>query len=221
MRIRVDPAAWFGNAYPAEHVDGVFARHLVVHRIVDAVRLDDLVTHRVVGIHRRERILEDHGHALAAQSPDVLRGFLQQLIPVEIDLAAQLRPGPGLLRRRPAVQTHDRQAGHALTRPRLAHDAESPPAVQRKAQSVNGLHQPVISGELHMKINNFQEGSLVRLAGMPADKITQRRRRHESRTLGSMTPYSRSTIRLAMITKKPATRVTPKIFGRSPLTMPS
>ena len=140
VRVGVDAAVWLWDSHPAEQVDGVLARHLLVHRIVDSVRLDDLVTHCVVGVHRRERVLKDHGHPLSAQAADVLRTLAQQLIPVEIDLTAQLGAGPLLLRSRPGMQAHDRQAGDALARPGLAHNAERPAAVDGETQPVDRLH---------------------------------------------------------------------------------
>ena len=154
--------------------------------------------------------------------PRTYSGLLaSRLLAVEIDLTAQLGAGPRLLRSRPGVQAHDRQAGDALARPGLAHNAEGPAAVEGEAQPVDRLHQPVVGREVHAKINDLQERLLVGLARMPDDQITQRGCRHSSRTRGSMTPYRRSTIKLAMITKKPATRVTPRILGKSLLTMPS
>src|SRR6188472_325118 len=208
MWVCVDSAAWLRDAHPAEQVNGVFARHLVIDRIVDAVGLNDLVAHGVVGVHSRERVLEDHGHALSAQAADVLRSLVQQLIPVEIDLAAQLRTGPRPLRSRPGMQAHDRQAGDALARSRLAHNAKGSAAIEGEAQPVDRLHQPVVGREVHMKINNLQKWLFVALPRMPDDQVTQRGRRHSSRTRGSMTPYRRSTNKFAMITKKPATIVT-------------
>src|SRR5512133_3181212 len=153
MRVRVDALAWLGDAHPAEHVNGVLARHLLVDRIVNAVGLNDLLADRVVRIQGRERILEDHGHPLAAQAPDIFRSLAQQLVPVEIDLATQLRAGASLLRSRPGMQTHDCQAGYALPRPRLAHNAKSLAAVEGETQPVYRLHQPVVGREVHVKIN--------------------------------------------------------------------
>ena len=179
------------------------------------------LTHCVVGVHCRQRVLKDHGHPLSAQPADVLRSLGQQFLAVEIDLAAQLRPGPRLLRRRPGMQAHDRQTGDALARTGLADNAEGPATIQCETQPVDRLHQPVVGREVHLKINDLQERLLVGLPRMPDDQVTQRGGCHSSRTRGSMTPYRRSTIKFAMITKKPATSVTPRIFGKSPLTMPS
>ena len=115
------------------------------------------LTHRVVGVHRRQRVLKDHRHPLSAQAADVLRSLAQQFLAVEIDLTAQLRPGPRLLRSRPGVQAHDRQAGDALARTGLAHNAEGPATVQCETQPVDRLHQPVVGREVHPKINDLQE----------------------------------------------------------------
>ena len=112
-RCRIPPENWcgyasirlagLGNADPPEHVDGRACARPLVHRIVDPVRLDDLLAHRVVGVHRRERVLKDHGHPLSTQAADILRTLGQQILSFEIDLTAQLRARARLLRRRPGA----------------------------------------------------------------------------------------------------------------------
>ena len=127
-------------------------RHLGVHLVMDLVCLDDLATHRVVRIHRRQRVLEDHGHPLSAQAADVLGTLAQQVLAVQEDLAAQSGARTGLVRRLPVVQTHDREAGHALSGTGLAHDAEGAAALNAEAQPVNGLHQSVVGREVDAEV---------------------------------------------------------------------
>jgi hypothetical protein len=72
VRVVVDPLFRTGDADPVQQVDRVLAGDLLGHVVVDAVGLDDLFADRVVGVHRRQRILEDHRHLLAPQQPDRL-----------------------------------------------------------------------------------------------------------------------------------------------------
>ena len=47
------------------------------------------------------------------------------------------------------------EAGHALARPGLAHDAEGPATVEGKAQPIDRLDQPVVGWEVHAKIQDL------------------------------------------------------------------
>jgi hypothetical protein len=69
------------------------------------------------------------------------------------------------------MQTHDRQAGDALAGTGFADNAEGLAPIEREAQAVDRLDQPVVGREVHLKINNLQERLFVKLAGVPGDKI--------------------------------------------------
>ena len=66
VRVVVDAPVRLRDADPVQHVDRVLARDGLGNVVVDPVRLDDLVADGVERVHRRQRILEDHGHLLAA-----------------------------------------------------------------------------------------------------------------------------------------------------------
>ena len=85
-------------------------------RLVHPVGLDDLRAHRVVRVQRRQWILEDHRHPAATQAPHRAPGRRAD----ELLAASQISP---VIRASP-VQPHDREAGHALARPRLPDDAQ-------------------------------------------------------------------------------------------------
>ncbi len=53
-------------------------------------RLDDLVAHRVGGIERRHRFLEDHGEAGAAQVANGVGVEREKIAALEADLAVHL-----------------------------------------------------------------------------------------------------------------------------------
>jgi hypothetical protein len=69
------------------------------------------------------------------------------------------------------MQTHDRHAGDALAGTGFADNAEGLAPIEREAQAVDRLDQPVVGREVHLKINNLQERLFVKLAGVPGDKI--------------------------------------------------
>ena len=169
MRIVVHALLRGGNAHPPQHLDGVLARDLLRHVMVDPVRLDDLIAHRVERMHRRQRILEDHGHVAAARLADLLRGRLDEFLAVQPDLAGHAAV--------PAVvQAEDPQARHRLARTRLPHDPQGPSALELEVQPVHGLHQTVVGREVDAQVAHLQE--------------RRRRRprvRHSSLTLGSIT----------------------------------
>ena len=78
------------DADPVEHLDGVRPGHLLRHLVVHPVGLDDLVADRVEGVHRGQRVLEDHRHLLAAQLAYVVLVGTDELFTVEPDLAGDL-----------------------------------------------------------------------------------------------------------------------------------
>src|SRR5215217_6279173 len=190
MGILVHPALGVRDADPLEHVHrppaGVGPADVLVHQR----GLDQLTTDLVEGVQRGERILEDHRHPLAAQlaQPRVAGG--QELLAVQADGAVDL----GALA---VVQPHDRAAGHALAGAGLADDGERAASVDVQRDAVAGVDDAVLGAEADLQVLNLQESA------------------HPSLTLGSITAYSRSTMRLARITNAPATRTTAVISGRS------
>jgi hypothetical protein len=151
VRIVVNARVWLGDPYPLEHVDGVPARLLLGHVVVHAVSLDDLVTDCVERVQCRQRVLEDHRHPLAAQPAYLLFGRRDQLVPAEPDLAGHIRVHP-------TVQPEDAEAGHALARARLPHDAQRPPTLETERQTVDGLDEPIVGREVDAQVARLQEG---------------------------------------------------------------
>ena len=158
VRVGVHAAVRLRDADPVEHLDGVGSRLLVRHVVVDLVGLDDLVAHRVVRVHRGQRVLEDHRHPLAAHPAHLLGGGRDQVLAVEEDLAADLGAVP-------LVQAHDGHARHALARAGLAHDAERLATVDGEGQPVDGLHQAVVGREVHAQVADLEERSARRGGG--------------------------------------------------------
>ena len=137
-------------------------------------------------MHRRERVLEDHRHVLAAPQPHLLVADREQVGAVEEDPAADLARGA-------AVQAEDRRARDRLARAGLAHDAERLAPLEREAEPVGRLDHAVGGREVHPQVVDREEG--VCESWMSATSPSS-----SSRTRGSMTAYSRSTMMLATMT---------------------
>ena len=90
-----------------EPLEGAGARRLLRHALVGLDRLDDLPADRVERMQRRERVLKDHGDALAAHATQVVPRQAQQVDAVEQHL-------PGDRRVREARQAHHGERGDAL-----------------------------------------------------------------------------------------------------------
>ena len=208
MRIVVDARGRLRDADAVEQLDGVLPRLLLAHVVVNPVGLDDLVADRVERVHRRQRILEDHRHLLAAQVAHPIAAGLHQILTVEPHLAGDVH---GARR----VQPHDRQAGHALARARFADDAEGLAALDREREPVDTLHDAVVGRKVHLEITDVEKRFSVgrRPAGLTGGARCGRG--HRVRTLGSTTAYSRSTIRFATMMNVAPRIVTPSTFGRS------
>jgi hypothetical protein len=152
VRVVVDPSGRLRNADPAEQVDRVRPGLLLVDVVVEPVGLDDLRADPVVGVHRRQRVLEDHRHLAAPQPAHEVRGGRHEFVTVEPDLAGDA--GPGAL-----VQAHDGQARHALAGAGLADDAQGAAPLEREAQAVDRPHQAVVGREVHLQVVDLEEGA--------------------------------------------------------------
>jgi hypothetical protein len=83
-----------------------------------------LAANRHHGIQRRHRLLEDHGDLTPPQPLKRTLGLSQQINRVHVaGWAAAPQDLPRNPRRR-SEQSHNRQRGHALARPRLAHQPQ-------------------------------------------------------------------------------------------------
>ena len=155
MRILIEPPRRLRNTHPAQHVHrpaaGLASAGL---RMMHPVRLSDLPTHRVVGVQRRQRILEDHRHVPAPQPPHLLLTQPHQLTPTHRDLPRDGRP----LR---VVQTEDRQRRDALTGTRLTHDPQRATPLHGERHTVHGPHHTVLGVEPHSQISDLEIGPVA------------------------------------------------------------
>ncbi len=146
----VDAAARLRDADAVEHLDGVLLRDGVADVVVHSVGLHDLAADRVEGMHRRERVLEDHRHPLAAQPAHLLGGRADELLPTEPDGASHAN-------RARLVQAHDGHARDRLARAGLSDDAERLAAREVEGDAVDGLDEAVVGREVHAQVAHRQE----------------------------------------------------------------
>lgn len=181
VRVRAGLPLRVGDADAAQHVHGDRERGPLRHLVVDAVRLGDLVADRVEGVHRGERVLEDHGDLLAAPGPHPLLGQRVEVGAVEHDLAAD--PGAGLLEQAHQGLTRDGLAGS-----RLADEADGLALGEAEVHAVDGVHEPVVGGERDVQIPDLQQRfARGRAGGRTGGRARGRSGHQAALTRGSMT----------------------------------
>src|SRR5450759_518542 len=114
-----------------------------------AQRLHDLPADGVHRVERGHRVLEDHGYLVAANLHQLVVAAAEQLGPAKSDRAPESR-GPG---QHPEYS----QRGHGLPGARLPHDAQDLPRLEPVAHAADGMHHPVIGGEVHGEVLDVQE----------------------------------------------------------------
>ena len=113
-----------------------------------ASAFDDLVADREGRVERGHRLLEDHGHAVAAQVAAARA----------CPCPTSSRPSKRTDRRRPAVhQAHDGQRRHALAAARLADQGQRPAGFHREVDAVHRGKAAVVGGELGAQAAHFQQ----------------------------------------------------------------
>jgi hypothetical protein len=115
-----------------------------------ARRLGELVAHAEERVQRGQRVLEDHRDLLAADLTHLLVGEREQVAPLEEHLAAHARVVE-------AREPHDGEAGDALARARLAHDAQRAPLLDRVGDAVDGLHDAVVGVEPDGEVADLEQ----------------------------------------------------------------
>jgi hypothetical protein len=165
VRIVVEANAWVRDPDVGQHLDDTLLGLLLRDALVDADRLDELVSHAIHRVQTGERVLEDHGDLLAANCAHFLARSSEQVASLEEDLAGDQRPLG-------VVEAEDRKIGDALARPGLADDAERLAAAHRERELVNRMHDSVGRREL--------DGEVLDL-----DQHVAGSRTHWYRTLGS------------------------------------
>ena len=150
-RWRMPPESWCGyalarrlaSAMPTCPSISIARSHapLAVDLPVELDRLRDLVAHRVDRVERRHGLLEDHRDGVAADVAHLVVGQLQQVAPVEPDLARD-----GLARA--LDQPHRGHRGDALAAAGLADDAQRLAVLDLERHAVHGADDAVRGEEM-------------------------------------------------------------------------
>ena len=151
VRVVVDPALGAGDPDGLQQLEGAGVRLFVRHVVVQHHRLRQLASDLVHRVQRRHGVLEDHRDLVAANRAQTARRGLQEILAAEQHLARRGRE----LR---VVEPHHGEARDALSRPRLAYDAEHLPGLDLEADPVDGLHDAVVRLELGPQVADVQEG---------------------------------------------------------------
>ena len=106
-----------GYAHRLQHRDDPLLRLLMGEALVRVHRFLDLEANPEDRIHRRHRVLEDHGDVAAAKLPELFVVHLEHVRRTEHDAPVH---HPTRLRHQP----QQRQGGHRLSRAGLAHDPD-------------------------------------------------------------------------------------------------
>ena len=104
---------------------------------MDLVGLDHLLPDGHIGIEGGGRVLKDEGDLGASDLRHLLLAQLQQVLPLEKDLAA-LHPAGGV------HNAHDGAGGHAFAGAALSDNAQHAALAQRKIHAVHRLDDPVL-----------------------------------------------------------------------------
>src|SRR4030095_11971170 len=105
----------------------------------------------------------------AADRAQLLRAHPDQVLALPERFAARDR---GLA----IVQAHDRQAGDSLPAARLADDAERLALLDREADPVDGLDDPVVRPEVRLQFLDVEKGHAIRVRMTPGWRMTPRLR---------------------------------------------
>ena len=141
-----------GHAHEPEHVHGALPCIAPGQALVANERLRDLATHRDHRIQRCHRLLEDHRDLASAHLLHLRLGEVQEVVALEAHRAAR-DAARGL-----GEKTHDRERGHRLAAPGLAHHAERLPCFDGVGHSMDGAQEPVAGPKLDAQIGDFEQG---------------------------------------------------------------
>src|SRR2546426_4661962 len=161
-------------------IDGPPYQRPMAVSVVDLDGFDQLVAD---GEHRIEgglRVLENHGDAPSPDGPHLTLALLQKIFPFEHDLSLDDTGG------RPGHQSQQRQRGHGLPTPRLAHDSQRFALPQVKAHSIDGLHHAPPGKAIGVQVLDFQNDT-TDLSGhappAPSPGGSEKAARHQERAL--------------------------------------
>ena len=187
-RWRRPPESWCGN-WPSLSPGAVMptrarrsaARSLATRLArlpVAAQHLGHLRAHRVGGIEAGHRLLEDHGHGVAAQMRHAGVGEALQILALEGE-------PPGRASRAAGQQVHDGKRRHRLAAARFAHQAVGLAAFDGER---GAAHRRYAAAETHFELLDLQQGAQGSVLAPNRSRRPSPRRLMPSTSTNSATP---------------------------------
>ena len=149
MRVKIEDAFRVAYLHGFEHGERALARLAAADLFMGAQGFHDLAADGHDRVQRIFRVLQDHGHALAAHDPPL---FCRRLEQINIAEAQRIRLDARIFGRQP----HDGAAGLRFAGTGFADDAETL-APEREGHAAHRLHQPGAGGEGHAQVLNGQK----------------------------------------------------------------
>jgi hypothetical protein len=163
MRVLAQPLAGRRDADLLEEQHRPFACGGPGAALVAQVALGELVPDGVGGVQRRHRLLENHGHAVAAHRLDAPP--LREVLAVEGQAPRAARGGP-------RQQVHDRQSRHRFAAAGLADEAQRLTAAHRERKVAHGVERAARRGDVDGQAFDLEDRSRrhVRPSGASASR---------------------------------------------------
>ena len=152
VRIGAEALLGLRQADLGQELDDMGPRILARDAFVNLDHLAHLLLDGVQRIERGERLLEDHGDAVAADFPHGSFVGLQEIRAEKTDLPLGVK-GRGIIQK-----PHDRERGDRLARARLTHQGHRLAAPDRERDAAHGLDQRALDAEGDGEIVNFEKG---------------------------------------------------------------
>jgi len=154
--IVVRPLRRVGDMDELQHLDGPVHRRAVRQLVMRAERLGDLLAHRVDGVERGHRLLEDDGDLLAAD--EAHRSGVERH---EIAALPENPPGDDAAGRHRDQLQHG-MGGDGLAAAGFADDAHRLAPPDADVDAVDRPHHAVIGAEMRLKSDDVEQGAAGR-----------------------------------------------------------
>src|SRR5262249_33895614 len=126
------------------------ARGFLVDVLVRGDHFADLRADPVHRVHRRHRVLKDHRDLVPAETPELALALVEQVLALVPDLAFEGRVDA-------AGNPEDSHRGHALSRSRLADDAEDLAALEPERDAVDRADDAVLRAETDLQVLDLEQ----------------------------------------------------------------
>jgi hypothetical protein len=174
MRVRIDARLRSGDADELQHLDRLVARLPARRFLVQLDDFGDLASHRVDGVERGHRLLEDHRDLPTAKGTHRWLGKFEQILPCEKDPAA-------VDRARRWNEPHDRERGDGLAGTGFADDRDGASFGDVERDAVDGSDPTAFGRKRRGQVLDREQGRQSPLADKLAHGASGDRHRASGR----------------------------------------